>query len=181
MPSPGGLPQCHQPPEQFAHPRRAGDEAGRGDRPLPVPPGRPWTGQVRPPLAGFGRRAVSFLIDLVAPLALVVLLSALGLAVAGPGLIMESAVLGSLALVAFVVWNSCYRQGSTGQSIGRRVAGTKLVKIETGAPVGFGTAVVRQLCHGAELGIGYLWPLWDRQRQTFADKITATLVVRVDR
>jgi hypothetical protein len=27
--------------------------------------------------------------------------------------------------------------------------------------------------------LGYLWPIWDQQRQTFADKIVRTYVVRV--
>lgn len=182
MHSPAISLQRYQPPEQFAHPQRARDVAGRtvGAQPLPVPPSRHRTGEVRP-LAGFRPRVISFLIDLVAPSTLVALVLVLGVAVGGSGLIVAFAVPGGLGLVAFLLWNSCYLQGSTGQSIGRRVAGTTLVKIETGAPVGFGTALVRQLCHGAELGIGYLWPLWDIQRQTFADKITATLVVRVDR
>ncbi len=26
--------------------------------------------------------------------------------------------------------------------------------------------------------VGYLWPLWDAERQTFADKIIQTVVVR---
>lgn len=35
---------------------------------------------------------------------------------------------------------------------------TKLVKIETGEPVGFGMALLRQICFTVTLGIGYLWP-----------------------
>ena len=133
------------------------------------------------PLAGFRPRMISFLIDLVAPVAAVAVLLLVGVVVGSAVLIVLFGVLGAFGLVAFVLSNSCYLQGVTGQSIGRRVAGTKLVKIETGAPVGFGMALVRQLCHVLEFGIGYLWPLWDIQRQTFADKITATLVVREDR
>jgi len=30
---------------------------------------------------------------------------------------------------------------------------------------------------GLSLFIGYLWPLWDKKRQTFADKIMSTVVV----
>ncbi|MGH4024716.1 MAG: RDD family protein [Pseudonocardiaceae bacterium] len=180
MRSPGRSLQCHEPPEQFAHPHHAGGSLRYGAQPPPAPPSLHVTGEVRA-LAGFRPRVISFLIDLVAPLTIVALLLVLGVAVGSAVLIVVCTAIGVLGLVAFVLWNSCYRQGVTGQSIGRRVAGTKLVKIETGAPVGFGTALVRQLCHGVEFGIGYLWPLWDLQRQTFADKITATLVVRVDR
>jgi hypothetical protein len=38
--------------------------------------------------------------------------------------------------------------------------------------------VARQICHGLKFGIGYLWPLWDGKRQTFADKIVGTVVIR---
>ncbi|HEU0089867.1 MAG TPA: RDD family protein, partial [Pseudonocardiaceae bacterium] len=138
-----------------------------------APPGddRAW------PLAGFRARVISFLIDSVAPLLVVAVLLGVGFGVGSP---LAAGLLAAVALILFYGWNSGYRQGSTGQSIGRRVAGTKLVKIDTGAPVGFGLAVLRQLCHGLEFGLGYLWPLWDEQRQTVADKIVGTVVVGVD-
>jgi uncharacterized RDD family membrane protein YckC len=83
-----------------------------------------------------------------------------------------------LGLIGFAIWNSGYLQGATGCSIGRRVAGTKLIAVQTGQPVGFRRALVRQTCHVLNIGIGYLWPLRDRKRQTFADKICGTVVVR---
>jgi uncharacterized RDD family membrane protein YckC len=133
------------------------------------------------PLADFGARVVSFLIDNVVPwILLVAALIFVSVSVGDERLILMLSAAGYLGLLAFAVWNSGYRQGTTGQSIGRRIARTKLVKIETGAPVGFGMALLRQICHGVEFGIGYLWPLWDPKRQTFADKIVGTVVVRAD-
>lgn len=107
------------------------------------------------------------------------LLLSLGAVTGGTAWGLAPAVVGYLGLLVFGVWNSGYLQGTTGRSLGRRVARTKLVTIETGQPVGFGRAVVRQICHGLEFGIGYLWPLWDGKRQTFADKIVGAVVVRV--
>ncbi|MGH3782923.1 MAG: RDD family protein [Pseudonocardiaceae bacterium] len=132
------------------------------------------------PLAGFGARAISSLIDYVAPVIVLNLL--LSLVVANGGLAWRPmlATVGYLVLLGFGVWNSGYLQGTTGRSLGRRVTKTKLVTIETGRRVGFGRAVARQICHGLEFGIGYLWPLWDSKRQTFADKIVKTVVIRVD-
>ncbi|MBA2473886.1 MAG: RDD family protein [Pseudonocardiales bacterium] len=127
------------------------------------------------PLAGFGARAISFLIDYVVPVIVLNLLISLGVVTGSPSL----AVVGCLGLLGFGVWNSGYLQGTTGRSLGRRVANTKLVTIETGRPVGFGGAVARQICHALEFGIGYLWPLWDGKRQTFADKIARTVVIRI--
>jgi len=89
-------------------------------------------------------------------------------------------VLCLLLSLAFFAWNTCYRQGTTGQSIGKQALGIKLIKEETGQPVGGWFSFGRQIVHivdGLSLFIGYLWPLWDKKRQTFADKIMSTVVV----
>ncbi len=131
------------------------------------------------PLAGFGARVISCLIDYVAPVIVLNLLISLGVVLGSPIWPPVLGAVGYLGLLSFGIWNSGYLQGSTGQSLGRRLAHTKLVTIETGQPVGFGSAMARQICHGVEFGIGYLWPLWDVKRQTFADKISNTVVIRV--
>jgi uncharacterized RDD family membrane protein YckC len=84
--------------------------------------------------------------------------------------------------IAIFVWNTCIRQGRTGQSLGKQLVGTKLVSSRTGQPIGGGMAFLRYICHIVDAlpcYIGFLWPLWDRQRQTFADKIVSTYVVKV--
>ena len=57
--------------------------------------------------------------------------------------------------------------------------GIRLLKEETGQPLGAGMSFVRQIAHVLDsiCYIGYLWPLWDRKRQTFADKVIGTVVV----
>ena len=84
-----------------------------------------------------------------------------------------------VALVAFAVWNIVIRQGRTGRSIGKSVLGIKLVKESTGDVAGAGLTFGRQVCHVADsfFMLGYLWPLWDDKRQTFADKICSTVVL----
>ncbi|RFS87122.1 RDD family protein [Actinomadura spongiicola] len=75
----------------------------------------------------------------------------------------------------------CYQEGTTGQTIGKRQMGIRLVSAQTGQPIGFGMAFVRRLAHFLDQAlccIGYLWPLWDERKQTFADKICNTIVVR---
>ncbi len=83
----------------------------------------------------------------------------------------------ALALTLWV-WNRGIRQGKTGQSIGKKIIGIHLINATTGAPVGVGTALLRDLCHLTDwiFGIGFLRPLWDSQRQTFSDKIVGTYV-----
>jgi len=56
----------------------------------------------------------------------------------------------------------------------------KLVGAQTGAPIGVGLSLVRAIAHiidGIPCYVGYLWPLWDAKRQTFADKLLNTYVV----
>ena len=81
--------------------------------------------------------------------------------------------------VAVTIWNIVLRQGKTGQSIGKQVVGTQCLKESTMAPLGAGMQFARLLAHILDgfCLIGYLWPIWDAKRQTFADKIVGTVVV----
>jgi uncharacterized RDD family membrane protein YckC len=74
-----------------------------------------------------------------------------------------------------------YLVGTTGQTPGKRVLGIRVIREADGQVLGFGMAFVRNLCHILDsfCYIGYLWPLWDAKRQTFADKIIGTIVVTV--
>lgn len=89
-------------------------------------------------------------------------------------------ILGYAGVIAFAVWNQIFRQGRTGWSIGKQVLQIRLVDEHTGQPIGAGLAFARQLCHlldALACYLGFLWPLWDARRQTFADKIVHTVVV----
>lgn len=89
-------------------------------------------------------------------------------------------VLGFAWFVGVWVWNRIVRQGRTGRSLGKSAVGIRLVHEHTGQPVGAGAAFLRELAHNLDgfAYIGYLWPLWDERRQTFADKLCRTVVVR---
>jgi uncharacterized RDD family membrane protein YckC len=89
-----------------------------------------------------------------------------------------SMVIAWLVVLAYVIWNYGYRQGTTGSSIGKSIMKFKVVSEKTGQPIGFGMSVVRQIAHivdGIICYIGYLFPLWDNKRQTLADKIMTTV------
>lgn len=103
------------------------------------------------------------------------------------------AVLAALALqVVLWVANRWVVQGRTGQSLGKRRVGIRLADARgvgraggpagpVGGPVGAGRTVGRELAHVLDWPgpLGFMWPLWDPLRQTFADKVTGTVVVRV--
>jgi uncharacterized RDD family membrane protein YckC len=139
-----------------------------------------------PRLVEWPKRALSYLIDM-AP---VIVLNTIANGLFGPRFDQGTGsmdpgnslmiTLFSLVGLAWVIYNSGYLQGTTGQSYGKKIAKTRLVSEATGQPIGFGMAVVRQLAHiidGLICFIGYLFPLWDPKKQTIADKIVKTLVI----
>jgi uncharacterized RDD family membrane protein YckC len=83
------------------------------------------------------------------------------------------------------LWNIGFRQGLTGQSIGKGIMKIKLVKAATGeapgAGIGLGRYFIRAILGALTCGVytvlTLLWPLWDQRRQTLDDKILSTLVV----
>ena len=91
-------------------------------------------------------------------------------------------VVGGAIMLAGIGWNVYNRWivgGRTGQSLGKRVTKIKLISEQTDQPIGAMNAFLRDLVHildGAAY-VGYLWPLWDDKRQTFADKLMRTIVV----
>src|SRR3954453_19586355 len=69
---------------------------------------------------------------------------------------------GGLLLLAFCLWNSVFRQGRTGSTLGKSVVGIRLVKISTGRPMGAGPCFVRHLAHYVDtllFYLGWFWPL----------------------
>ncbi|HVE97058.1 MAG TPA: RDD family protein [Pseudonocardiaceae bacterium] len=171
----GAQPELETPELEIPQQQWAGTPScGQSERDVPGVAAGP--GQ----LADFGARAISSLIDYVIPVIALNVLFTIGVATGTVALSPMLTVVGYLGLFAFIGWNSCYRQGTTGQSVGRQGAGTKLVGMKTGQPIGFGRAALRQFCHSLEFFVGYLWPLWDANCQTFADKIAGTVVIRVE-
>nr|WP_262500234.1 RDD family protein [Phycicoccus endophyticus] len=77
-----------------------------------------------------------------------------------------------------------WRMGRTGQSLGKRHTGLRLIDERTGQPVGAGTCLGRELLSGLVnqvVWLSYLWMLWDDNRQTLADKAVGSTVVKLPR
>jgi uncharacterized RDD family membrane protein YckC len=89
-----------------------------------------------------------------------------------------------LGLIGIVVVGIIYFRalGHTGQTWGRKIVGVKVVDAKTGNVLGIGRAIGRQLAQAIVSGncvLGYLWMLWDKEKQTWHDKIIGSIVVRV--
>jgi uncharacterized RDD family membrane protein YckC len=133
-----------------------------------TPPGPRYAGSA---YASWPRRAAAALIDLIA-LGIVVWL--IRLVVGGE---IVGALLGLLGL-ALLGWMN----GASGRTPGKRLLGIRVVRDADGQVLGGWLGVVRALCHFLDtvaLLLGWLWPLWDEKNQTFADKILATVALRV--
>jgi hypothetical protein len=92
------------------------------------------------------------------------------------------AALFGLASLGLLIYNRWYLGGTTGQTWGRRIMSTRLVAISDGQPIGMLKAFLRDLAHIVDsiiCYIGWLFPIWDAKRQTLADKIMSTVVLKV--
>jgi len=129
--------------------------------------------------ASWLQRVGAFLLDALV-LAPFYIVAVIGVAVGGGGGT-ALAVIGYIGLIIFALWNQVFRQGRTGRSLGKEWVGITLLRESDGQPIGAGMTFVRALAHildSLPCYIGYLWPLWDPKKQTFADKIVGSLVVR---
>ncbi len=98
--------------------------------------------------------------------------------ISGAGLAVMA--VGALVGIAIGLW-LIHQEGTTGQTPGKKLVNIRLVREADGQPLGFGMAFVRKLCHILDnflCGLGFWWPLWDAKKQTFADKVMSTVVVK---
>ncbi|WP_412540943.1 RDD family protein [Longispora sp. K20-0274] len=125
----------------------------------------------RPRYAHWVLRAAAYLIDVGLVLVVVFVAARLHQQVAG----------GIVALV-LVAANRWYLSGRTGQTVGRRLLRIRLLSVESGEPIGPWWALLRDVAHVLDtvsLLAGWFFPIWDDQRQTFADKLIGTHVTVV--
>ena len=140
------------------------------------------------PAATIGRRVGAYLIDgVIASVILIVAMLAVTAIAVVPASTNEALLAGVLAVyaVAFVGaigWGIVYTvmQGGRG-SFGQRILGIRLADAATGAPIGFGRALVRNLVWIVSLWIivGYFTPLFDSsgRLQGWHDKAARAVVV----
>jgi uncharacterized RDD family membrane protein YckC len=123
------------------------------------------------PRAGFWRRFGAAFID--------------GLLIGIVGNVLLAVIGGSVAVreiisIALALGYFTYFEGSTGQTLGKRALGIRVIDFSGGGVIGYQRAAIRYLASilsGICLGIGYLWMLWDKEKQTWHDKLSNSVVV----
>jgi uncharacterized RDD family membrane protein YckC len=146
--------------------------------PPPPPPsfpaGSPADGFAGSTSASFGSRFLAFFIDGLVQSVFTI-----------PGYILiaaDAGALGSLlvlvGIVAFIVLYC--KKVSAGQSWGQKIARVRVIDINTRANLTPGRVFLRQLSKiisGFLCYLGFFWMLWDKNQQTWHDKIVDTAVV----
>jgi uncharacterized RDD family membrane protein YckC len=90
------------------------------------------------------------------------------------------ALVGIGGFIAMLIFQA-KRQGATGQTVGAKAVGIKLVDRTSGQPIGTGGCIGRffaRVLSAIPCYVGFLWPLWDKEKQTFHDKVMNTVVVK---
>lgn len=150
------------PPGGYAPPPGYG--AGYGGYPPPSPAGPSG------PRAGFGIRFAAAFIDGV----LLGILQLIFRAIIGP------VVASVFSLAIGFAYFGFFEGGPSGQTPAKRLLGIRVIRFDTGGELGWGTALLRHLVSYVSFlacFVGYLWMLWDKEKQTWHDKASNTIVV----
>ncbi len=156
--------------------------------PQPVAPNTPPTydspasSGTRPRYAENGPRFIAFLIDaglMIAAYVVVFVMVGIAGAIADAlGTLL--AIVGFLGVVAFSIYNFLYLQGTTGQTIGKKMQNIKLISATTDQPLGVGMTFVRSLLvaiFAIPCYLDHWWILVDENNQRLSDKVLGNRVV----
>lgn len=135
---------------------------------------------VREALAPWHSRVGAFAIDVAPGAAVIATMALVSFTVPARGVWwwVGVCVLGVVTLLALV--NRLLLPVITGWSLGRALAGIAVTP-RTGATPGPWRLLLRDLAHLLDTAsiVGWLWPLWDSRRRTFADMLAGTEVRRL--
>src|SRR6266542_6468852 len=85
--------------------------------------------------------------------------------------------LGLAVTIGYVIY---FEGGPSGQTLGKKALNIRVVDYATGGPLGYGKAFLRyigRIVSQVVCYLGYLWMIWDKEKQTWHDKIAGTVVV----
>ena len=140
--------------------------------------------------AGFGRRLAAALIDgLIVGIPAYVLLKILGqthttTSATGSSASFSTGYTGLgtiLNVLIFIAYYTYFESQAAGQTLGKKVMGIRVCDLTTGQPIGLNRALFRAVgryVSAIACLLGYLWMLWDGNKQTWHDKFATSTVVK---
>jgi uncharacterized RDD family membrane protein YckC len=149
--------------------------------PSQPPPGTEWQAPTTPartggpsgPRAGFWRRFAGAFVD--------------GLILSIPNIafveLFDYVAANLLSLILSISYFTYFEGGPTGQTWGKRALGIRVIDFQAGGPIGYPRGFLRwvgRIPSALVFFLGYFWMLWDREKQTWQDKIAGTVVVPID-
>jgi uncharacterized RDD family membrane protein YckC len=141
--------------------------------PPPAAPQQSWQQGPSGPRASFGRRLVALIVDSV-----LVGVVAIALIV-----IFDTAAGYGLTILVGLAYYALLEGGPKGQTVGKMALGIRVIDFSTGGPIGYPRGVLRyvgRIVSSIPFYLGYFWMLWDKEKQTWHDKIATTVVVPVE-
>jgi len=123
------------------------------------------------PRAGFWARAAALLLDVIILGVISVILFAISRSLANFG-----------GLVIGAIYFTLLDGGPSGQTLGKKALGIRVISLKEGGSIGYGRGFVRWLVQNFLSWIfllGYLWMLWDKEKQCWQDKAAGSVVVPV--
>jgi uncharacterized RDD family membrane protein YckC len=121
------------------------------------------------PRASFGRRLVAYLVDAIALGIIYGILYAI------------NTTLGQvLGLVISLAYFTYFEGSPSGQTVGKKALGIRVIDFGTGGPIGYGRGFIRwisRILSTIPCLLGYFWMLWDKEKQTWHDKLATSIVV----
>lgn len=139
--------------------------------PAAYEPARASFGTASGPRAGFWRRFAAAFLD--------------GIVVGIPSSILEAILRApgyALAVLLAASYFTYFVGGERGQTPGESALGIRVISLADGAPIGHGRAFLRWVgsyISALALFLGFLWMLWDREKQCWHDKLAGAVVVPV--
>jgi uncharacterized RDD family membrane protein YckC len=193
--SPPQQPQYPAAPPPGGYPQHPQQQSGYGQ-----PPQTPYGGPSGP-RAGFWQRVGAYLLDVVILLIPVFIVLGLlgafdseyyddrGRITGGPLEGGGTLTFQLFVLVLFLAYFTFLEGSHSGQTIGKKALGIRVIKESSGGAIGHGKGLLRNVVRSLPSllpVVGFvwglldpLWMLWDREKQTLHDKVAKTLVVPV--
>ncbi len=124
------------------------------------------------PRAGFWRRFAALLID---GLLVGIITGILYAVFKGAGY--------ALGILIGIAYYTYFEGGPAGAGFGKRALGIRVIDFNGGGPIGYGRGFIRyigRIVSAIVFYLGYLWMLWDKEKQCWHDKFASCVVVPAD-
>ncbi len=83
-------------------------------------------------------------------------------------------------IIGAIAYYTLLEGGPTGQTVGKKALSIRVYDLANGGSIGYSRAFIRyvgRIVSAFVFLLGYLWMLWDKEKQTWHDKMAGSVVV----